>query len=470
MSSFYNYRWADDTLATARNENRGKPVANNTRLFRRSDDRIALKFHAVDVVTFNSDGTWTLRAEGWHTLTTMQRIRNFSPTQLFSERGEWFVWTERTDRDPMPERFDRSIPKPYHANDPGPEPVKSKDGCRNGQLEFHEKLTSHYDFQAKIGDMPYRKFYGDEPFDGLLSASTDSKAGNKNVLRYGTMGVYYGEVQDRGWGGSDAGWLEFTGQTERWTSTQNRVSIDGIDWQYRQCPHCKEFDRIHEAWKTRMEGSRWGYGGLDKQTGYRTYREMMDLFGSQEEWRQAYLDDYRARRTYLKEQREWEQRNRVPFFDGITVDEDGYAPRLRATGPSPAKLRRHEAAVKKMKGRIDKYIDGFIKQLVKGMNMPSAGDCWFCCLKDQDGQTWGDMGDGDHLLEHMKDRYYVPSLLTNAMLEAGYQPTGVFLWLDMNPDTQTMGGKDTGRKPYDTAKRALRKYMNKRLIPAAPTE
>jgi hypothetical protein len=32
-----------------------------------------------------------------------------------------------------------------------------------------------------------------------------------------------------------------------------------------------------------------------------------------------------------------------------------------------------------------------------------------------------------------------------------------------------MGGKDTGRKPYDSVKRALRKYMRSRLVPEAPT-
>ena len=33
---------------------------------------------------------------------------------------------------------------------------------------------------------------------------------------------------------------------------------------------------------------------------------------------------------------------------------------MRKDGPSPAKLRRHEKQVEKMKKQIDKYVDGFI--------------------------------------------------------------------------------------------------------------
>ena len=59
----------------------------------------------------------------------------------------------------------------------------------------------------------------------------------------------------------------------------------------------------------------------------------------------------------------------------------------------------------------------------------------------------------------------MPSLITNAMIERGYKPVGVYMMLDMNQDTQTMGG---GSK-YDGARRDLRKYLVKRLVPQAPT-
>ena len=83
-----------------------------------------------------------------------------------------------------------------------------------------------------------------------------------------------------------------------------------------------------------------------------------------------------------------------------------------------------------------------------------------------DGKTWGDMGDNEHLLSHMSERYYVPSLALNALRERGYRDAGIYFWLDMDQDKGTMGKPD-GR--YDGIKRDLVKYMSKRLIPQAPT-
>ena len=119
----------------------------------------------------------------------------------------------------------------------------------------------------------------------------------------------------------------------------------------------------------------------------------MAEFGTVEAWHEAYLEDFRTRRAYLKAEREWDQRNRIPFYDGITVDSNGFAPRLRKDGPSPAKLRRHEAKVAKMKGRIDKYVNGYIEALKGGkLSMPSNGDCWFCSFVSDGRQDVGRHG------------------------------------------------------------------------------
>ena len=172
-------------------------------------------------------------------------------------------------------------------------------------------------------------------------------------------------------------------------------------------------------------------------------------------------------------------RNRVVFYDGVTVDADGYAPRIRNSGPSPAKLRRHEAAVKRMKGRIDKYVDGYIAALKAGkVSMPGGGDCWYCGMQTTEGTPLGDNmptlhPDGtvknrvntDHLLSHMSEKYYVPSLAVNALRERGYRDAGIYMWLDMNHEAGTMGRPD-GR--YDGVKRDMVTYMRKRLVPQAP--
>jgi hypothetical protein len=121
------------------------------------------------------------------------------------------------------------------------------------------------------------------------------------------------------------------------------------------------------------------------------------------------------------------------------------------------------------------------------MPMPSGGDCWYCALSQDTGRitpTGGGlqpMGDNmptvhedgsttmqanhDHLLNHMEERYYVPSLAVNALRERGYKDVGIYMWLDMDADAGTMGKKDGS---YDGVRRDLRKYMVKRLVPTAP--
>lgn len=333
------------TLETARREADGKPIQNNTRLFKRSDDTFAIKLHAVDVVTINSDHTWTLRAEGWHTVTTLERIRGYAPVNrtLFSEKGDWYVRLTPDSNDPEPAYVPPAIPVPFTEPNPGPEP-------------------------------------------------------------------------------------------------------DSYSWDWWQ-----------------------------RSRRYRQCMELLEIHGTLEEWGKARKAQFAARRAYLKAHREWDQRNRVPFYDGITVDSNGYA--QRKGGPSKAKLNKHEREVERIKKAIDKYVNNYIAALKKGMPMPGNGDCWYCLMRtnvDRDGNkaplgqgvTWGDLGDNDHLFQHIKDKYYVPMLAVNALRERGYQDVGVAMWLDMRPEAGTMGGGTH----YDGVKRDLVKYMRKRMIPAAPTK
>jgi hypothetical protein len=128
-----------------------------------------------------------------------------------------------------------------------------------------------------------------------------------------------------------------------------------------------------------------------------------------------------------------------------------------------------------MKKRIDKYVEGYIAALKAGMPMPSGGDCWYCALHtsvtDSDTQLRVPMGDAvsshEHLISHMEDRYYVPTLAVNALRERGYRDVGIAIYLDMDFDSNTMG-KPNGL--YDNTKRDLIKYMRKRLVPQPPTE
>jgi hypothetical protein len=440
-------------MQSARNRTAGKPIQNNTRLFDHMDGSFGVVLHGTEVVTIHTDGTYTLRSGGFRTVTTMDRIRRWSPANknwsLHSERGDWYIRMKPVDRDPQPERVERSIPRPFEASDPGDEPVKDPTGCKANQMV----TTEHVDEIVEV----WRKDVLDS--DEIIKVLSDGfEPGGDydklSVKRSWNDHVFY--TEDRYW--SDE-WAALAGDGHR----SSFVNKDGERVTKIQCPHCAEFDAIHERWTRAYHGgSRWGRDGIDKQKGYKLYVEMMERFdGDRDAWQEAYITDFRARRAYLKADREWVNRNRVPFYDGITIDSEGWAPRVREKGPSPAKLRRHEREVERIKKRIETYLDGYIKALVKGMPMPGNGDCWYCLMK---------MPGDSHLDSHMKERYYVPSLAILAMRETTkLTDTGIAIWLNMNPDTHTMGGKDTGRKPYDSVKRALRKYMRSRLVPEAPT-
>lgn len=81
-----------DNILTGRCALRRK-VANNTWAERRGDDRIAIRLHRTDVITFDRDGTVTLNTGGWYSVTTKERMNSFSPLSVWSHRGEWRVTT-----------------------------------------------------------------------------------------------------------------------------------------------------------------------------------------------------------------------------------------------------------------------------------------------------------------------------------------------------------------------------------------
>jgi len=99
-----NYEKAKAIFATARWPSYGKPIANNTRIFRRYDgfdtpagvynrteDSYAVQLHLTDVVEFKKNGNVILRSGGWHTVTTNSRINAYAPCHLYSHRGIWVV-------------------------------------------------------------------------------------------------------------------------------------------------------------------------------------------------------------------------------------------------------------------------------------------------------------------------------------------------------------------------------------------
>lgn len=448
-----DYEYLDLTFATARNPERGKPLGYNLRLYSGVvilDDKeipcYTVKYHNTDIVKVMPDCRAMLANGGWNTVTTMQKMREFGSNKVFSEQGQWYVWMTPDPSDPEPEYFSRTIPKPYAIDDPGPEPVKDSEGCIAGELieqEWADYDTIHTDSDYyRPTPQQYvskRVMYGDKLYRVKHTAGVER--------------VFYGEKSAAG---HDVNWLEFVGHVT-WST---HVTVDGKGYDYVQCPHCKAFDVIHAKWNAQYNGSYWPRNHANQ--GYRQMVEFLERFGSVEAWHEAYLADFRERKAYLKAQREWNDRNRTPFFDGIVVDIDGYAERDRIEKVAK-KLARIEAKKKTMHNKINKYVDICIEELKKGINMPGAGDCFYCMMTTKGEPLGNATSNHDHLIMHMKERYVVPALLVNALRDRGYRDVGIYFHLGMNADLGTMGGPDSNAS-YDQVKRDLKTYLTKRLM------
>lgn len=96
-----NYKRAKFAMTTARWPDRGKPLENNTRLFKRNPvshpvnnnkvEPYAVQLHSTDVVTIFPDGVYQLRSGGWETRITRDRINRYSPAKTFTRDNIMYV-------------------------------------------------------------------------------------------------------------------------------------------------------------------------------------------------------------------------------------------------------------------------------------------------------------------------------------------------------------------------------------------
>jgi hypothetical protein len=130
----------------------------------------------------------------------------------------------------------------------------------------------------------------------------------------------------------------------------------------------------------------------------------------------------------------WRDENRVPYFDGMNVPRDVKAPKAKGA----KQLAREEALQKQIRKFVcDVPMQGDLPQ-------PDNGDCWYCRMVTQNGETLGDaIGDNDHILSHIKERYMHGSLIWNALKWGGYR----------SPEFMFQHG------PRASIRRALKRYL-----------
>lgn len=161
---------------------------------------------------------------------------------------------------------------------------------------------------------------------------------------------------------------------------------------------------------------------------------------------------------------------RVAYFDGMVLTPDGEV----LNGIPPEEWEAFNSESLKIRAEVKTYIDGFIAALKsdEGLPLPSGGDCWYCSLLESGtGTAMGDLGPGDsHLGEHLKESYYVPSLLLNAVKAENYgDPMFVFSLRYVEFLDGVATKLRLTRDDHGTTRRTLRKYLLARLLPAPPS-
>lgn len=149
------------------------------------------------------------------------------------------------------------------------------------------------------------------------------------------------------------------------------------------------------------------------------------------------------------------------FFDGARI-QGGAVKNL----PPLSETDEIEIAEDNLRKKIDRYIHGFIEALKEGIPAPGPGDCWYCLMRTDKGETLGDAtSDTDHLLSHVSERYYVASLLWNAMRERRYGDPSFVLQMRIE-DAGGSAWKLRAREDGKEVARDLRRYLKRRLLPS----
>ena len=130
----------------------------------------------------------------------------------------------------------------------------------------------------------------------------------------------------------------------------------------------------------------------------------------------------------------------------------------------------------KARQRMMKYAADFIKALFAGkVPQPGPGDCWYCFLRNQNtGQPAGECGAGaGHIEAHIRQRYYVPSLLMRATEVNKVPPIAMrvlcaFWGVDPNEDEETKTNREAtitywGDIAARCLRRSLRLYLGQQL-------
>jgi hypothetical protein len=226
-----------------------------------------------------------------------------------------------------------------------------------------------------------------------------------------------------------------------------------------------------------------------------TTKERMNRFASVSIWSERHI-------WYISKSFDWDWKRKgldetnpiFHFEDGMFMQgnqayrkEHGELVKLKPFSKEAEKAKRKQLR------QIDSFIKEYVNRLMNGqLGTPSAGDCFMCQGEsnsefaekmyigelDSNGKLVTKQGiHPDHLLSHIEEKYYVPSMLWSAIRSQCYDPDGMFgnpnmtyglapidkhnisVWMNPNTEHKTMASDMTG----DRIKKIMKKYFINRL-------
>ncbi len=71
-----------------------KKINHNTYLRNDGNGNLSIVFYNTAIVTICEDGTYVLNSGGFRTVTTKERIRQYTPAKLYQEKKQWMIGDE----------------------------------------------------------------------------------------------------------------------------------------------------------------------------------------------------------------------------------------------------------------------------------------------------------------------------------------------------------------------------------------
>jgi 3'-phosphoadenosine 5'-phosphosulfate sulfotransferase (PAPS reductase)/FAD synthetase len=155
----------------------------------------------------------------------------------------------------------------------------------------------------------------------------------------------------------------------------------------------------------------------------------------------------------------WNKPAEAIYQDDMVINPDG-----TFSGVMTMEQAKEET---KLRGKVRKYAKDFVTALKAGkIPMPSSGDCWYCSqvVSSPDvykGQPLGKvMKDKNHILSHIKEKYYVPSLAVNALEAFGASMAAKStLWFYMGHEN----ANDWGEFALEQIEKSVKRYVYREL-------